>query len=226
MAAMFRVNRTRGRWPTRRSARPTLAPLKSSRVTAALSLDDVAPVTGIPLERVVATAQNRLVVTAVAVDEVVPGTAEEDAQDRFRPAACRCLRRLELSGPPLGSRPTTLTSSSPAPALTSIAVTALRPTLKSVVPSAPTSTWTVRRRAGVELQDELVARRVSGDRQRLRIQLDRVGGQRLVGSVAERGGEEDGGETAHRERSPSDPDWVIVAVSIGDLLLSDWCVRG
>ena len=57
---------------------PMLEPLKSSVSVAALALDGVAAVAGVPLERVVAAAERRRVGAAVAVDEVVAAAADQD----------------------------------------------------------------------------------------------------------------------------------------------------
>ena len=55
-----------------------LLPLNSIVVGAVLALDDVAAVARIPLERVVAGAEERDVVALLAVDEVVAVAAEQD----------------------------------------------------------------------------------------------------------------------------------------------------
>ena len=55
-----------------------VAAVEQQRVGTVLALDHVAAVAGVPLERVVAGAEERPVVTLVAVDDVVADAAEQD----------------------------------------------------------------------------------------------------------------------------------------------------
>src|SRR5262245_40744113 len=54
--------------------------VEEQRVGAVLTFDDVAPVTGIPLEEVVASAEVRDVVALLPIHEVVPVTTEEEVR--------------------------------------------------------------------------------------------------------------------------------------------------
>ena len=65
------------RWPRSSKFSAVLAPLNEQRIDAGLALDDVAAVAGIPLEDVVAGAEEGDVVALVAVDEIVAVAAEE-----------------------------------------------------------------------------------------------------------------------------------------------------
>ncbi len=60
------------------------------RVRAVLALDRVAAVARVPDERVVAGAEERDVVAAVAVDRVVAGAADAASPHRRRRRSCRC----------------------------------------------------------------------------------------------------------------------------------------
>ena len=87
MLATLRVKRTRS--PFAEMSMFSFAPraVEQHRVVAGLAFDDVAAVTRIPLEHVVAGAQERRVVALVAVDEVVAVAAEQQvgavaAEDR------------------------------------------------------------------------------------------------------------------------------------------------
>ena len=73
-----RKNRTRLPLAERSMFSLTLEPLKMHRVVAALALDGVAAVAGVPDEGVVAGAHEGHVVAAAAVDEVVARAADED----------------------------------------------------------------------------------------------------------------------------------------------------
>ena len=95
MFAMSRVNRTRPPLAETSMFSAMFAPLNSHRVGAVLALDGVVAVARIPLERVVAGAEEGGVVALVAVDEVVAVAAEQDvgavaAADRV---VARCRRR-------------------------------------------------------------------------------------------------------------------------------------
>ena len=72
--------------------------VEAQGVAAALAFDGVAAVARIPLEAVVAGAQQRGVRTDVAVDEVVAGAAEQRDRRRRRRAACHRRRRRRASG--------------------------------------------------------------------------------------------------------------------------------
>ena len=77
MLAMLRVSE-RGRRSARTSMiSPMFEPMKSSSVGARLALDDVVAVAGVPLEAVVAAAEEGAVGALVAVDVVVAVAAEE-----------------------------------------------------------------------------------------------------------------------------------------------------
>ena len=77
MLPMLRVKRTRPPLAETSIFSAMLAPLKSMRVGAVLALDGVAAVARVPLEGVVAGAQEGRVVALVAVDEVVAVAAEQ-----------------------------------------------------------------------------------------------------------------------------------------------------
>ena len=87
MAPTLRVNRTRPPLADASKISAAPLPLNSHPVGAGLALDDVAAVARIPLEDVVAGAQEPDVVALLAVDEVVAVTAQQQvdavaAQDR------------------------------------------------------------------------------------------------------------------------------------------------
>ena len=65
------------RWPRGRCSQLAFEPLKMHRVGAALALDGVAAVAGVPDEGVVAGAQEGHVVAAAAVDDVVAVAADQ-----------------------------------------------------------------------------------------------------------------------------------------------------
>ena len=96
--------------------------VEQQRVAAGLALDDVAAVARIPHERVVARAQERLVVAAVAVDCVVAVAADQllgapAAADRSLPAPPSRVRAIDCAAiaaaeiPSLPSRPLTVSES-------------------------------------------------------------------------------------------------------------------
>ena len=66
------------RWRRCRSLSPTLRAVEVEPVAAGLALDDVVAVAGVPLEAVVAGAEERAVDALVAVDRVVAGAAEQE----------------------------------------------------------------------------------------------------------------------------------------------------
>ena len=68
-------------------------PLNSMRVGAVLALDGVAAVARIPLEDVVAGAEEGDVVALLAVDEVVAVAAEQEVDAVAAEDACRCRCR-------------------------------------------------------------------------------------------------------------------------------------
>ena len=118
MVAMLRVKRTRAPLAETSIVLADVAAVEVERVVAGLALDDVVDVAGIPLEAVVAVAQERAVGALVAVDEVVAGAAVEEvvavaaeqrvvavaAVHRQRVSAARLPTALIVSGP---SRPET-----------------------------------------------------------------------------------------------------------------------
>ena len=67
--------------------------VEQHRVGAALALDDVAAVAGVPHEGVVAGAHEGHVVAAAAVDEVVAVAADQHVVAVAADDACRCRRR-------------------------------------------------------------------------------------------------------------------------------------
>ena len=77
MAATLRVRRTREPLAETSMFSPMLEPLKLRAFAAALAFDGVAAVARIPLEAVVAGAEQCGVRTDVAVDEVVAAAAEQ-----------------------------------------------------------------------------------------------------------------------------------------------------
>ena len=115
MLAMLRVNRARPPLAEMSMVSAILRAVEEQRVDAGLALDGVAAVARIPVECVVAGAEERDVVALVAVDEVVAVAAEQRigavaAEDRVvagaavdgeldqrgevagRPRRCRCRR--------------------------------------------------------------------------------------------------------------------------------------
>ena len=77
MLPMSRVNRTRAAVGRHLEALVDVRAVEHHRVRAVLALDDVAAVARIPLEDVVAGAEERGVVALLAVDEVVAVAAEQ-----------------------------------------------------------------------------------------------------------------------------------------------------
>jgi hypothetical protein len=111
---------------------------------AGLALDGVVAVARIPREAVVAGAQEPGVVAAGAVDGVSSPCPPRSTSSPSPPTS------VSLPGPPsIVSRPSAARpvepeiASAPEPAATLIAVNVAASTLKSGVPSAPTSTWSV-----------------------------------------------------------------------------------
>ena len=78
MAAMSRVRRTREPLAETSMCSAGVGAVEVQGVAAALAFDGVAAVARIPLEAVVAGAQQRGVGTDVAVDEVVAAAAEQE----------------------------------------------------------------------------------------------------------------------------------------------------
>ena len=74
---MLRVNRTRAAVGRHVEVLVDVGAVEQHRVDAVLALDDVAAVARIPLERVVAGAEQGDVVALVAVDEVVAVAADQ-----------------------------------------------------------------------------------------------------------------------------------------------------
>ena len=139
MLAMLRVRRTRPPLAATPRISAAVAAVEGQRVGVALALDGVVGVARVPVEVVVAAAQQRDVVALVAVDAVVAAAAEErlgagaaDQRVVARAAVDADLLVLDGGG-------ASLTRSSPPPAVIATTVKVALSNVKSAVPSAPTS---------------------------------------------------------------------------------------